>query len=107
MQSLFYLFCVVCVCVWFIGWGVLIAERITQKNISKFNRWYSKITKKFGNGFCLLIVMLICNGCTTTGPVEIRHTCPPMLRAATYNAMQADELADYRIAVEQCKGGIK
>lgn len=51
--------------------------------------------------------MSIVSGCATTGPVEIKRTCPPMLRVATYNAMAADELADYRIAVEQCQGGIK
>lgn len=103
MRSLFYLFRVLVVCIWLIGWGFLIAERITQKNTSKFNRWLQNATNRFKNEFCLLIAMLICGGCTTTGPVQIKPTCPPMLRAATYNAMQADELADYRIAVEQCK----
>lgn len=108
MQSLFYLFCVVVVCVWLIGWGFPIAERTMQKNILKFNRWFKKMTKKLRSGFSVLIATLIVSGCTTTGPVEIRYACPPMLRTATYNAMQADELADYRIAVEQCKmGGIQ
>jgi hypothetical protein len=35
--------------------------------------------------------------------VQIRTECPPMLREATYKAMQADEIADYRIAVEKCR----
>ena len=107
MQSLFYLFCAVCVVIWLIGWVVLIAEQKTQKYASKINNWISKMSSRYGKWFCLLIVMSTVSGCTTTGNVEIRRVCPPMLRAATYNAMQADELADYRIAVEQCKGGIK
>lgn len=107
MQSLFYLFCVVCVCIWLIGWGFLIAERTMQKSMLKFNIWFRKITKKFKNGFSVLIVLTTCVGCAKTTAVQIKYTCPPMLRTATYNAMQADELADYRIAVEQCKmGGI-
>lgn len=106
MQSLFYLFCVVVGCVWLIGWGVLIAERITQKNISKFSKWLKKLTSQYEKGFSALIVMLIVSGCCPNGNVQIKHTCPPMLRTATYNAMQADELADYRIAVEQCKQGV-
>lgn len=103
MQSLFYLFCVVVVCIWLIGWGFLIAERITQNNASKFSRWLQNVTNRLKNGFWVLIVLVTANGCTTTGPVQIKPTCPPMLRTATYNAMQTDELADYRIAVEQCK----
>lgn len=103
MRALFYLFCVVVVCIWLIGWGFLIAERITQNSVSKFSRWWKETTKKFGSAFSVLIATLIVSGCTTIGPVGIKPTCPPMLRDATYNAMQADELADYRIAVEQCK----
>lgn len=103
MQSLFYLFCVVVVVIWLIGWGFLIAERIMQKNISKISRWLQNVTNRFKNGFWVLIATLIVSGCTTIGDVQIKPTCPPMLRTATYNAMQADELADYRIAVEQCK----
>lgn len=103
MSALFYLFCVVCVCIWLIGWGFLIAERITQKNISKFNRWLQNVTNRFKKGFWVLIVLTTCVGCVKTTDVQIKHTCPPMLRTATYNAMQTDELADYRIAVEQCK----
>lgn len=35
--------------------------------------------------------------------MQIKPVCPPMLREATYKAMQADEVADYRIAVEKCR----
>lgn len=48
--------------------------------------------------------MIILTGCSLIGnePIE-KISCPPMLREKTYKAMQADELADYRIAVEKCK----
>ena len=43
-------------------------------------------------------------GCCKTGAVRIEvPTCPPMLRDATYRAMQADERRDYRIAVQRCR----
>lgn len=53
---------------------------------------------------CLVVVIpIILTGCASTGSVQIKHECPPMLREATYSAMQADEVADYRIAVEKCR----
>jgi hypothetical protein len=45
----------------------------------------------------------ILTGCVNTTDVQIKPVCPPMLREATYKAMQADEVADYRIAVEKCR----
>lgn len=51
----------------------------------------------------VLLVPIILTGCASTGSVQIRYECPPMLREATYKAMQADEVADYRIAVEKCR----
>ena len=47
---------------------------------------------------------IILTGCCKTGVVRIElPTCPPMLRDATYRAMQADERRDYRIAVQRCQ----
>lgn len=51
--------------------------------------------------------MLICSGCSKHIAAAIEYpSCPPMLREATYRAMQADERRDYRIAIEECKGEI-
>lgn len=105
MQLLFFVFCAVCVCIWCIGWVCLIAEWMQQKNTRKFSKWLRNVTSQFRKGCWVLIATLILNGCATIGNAPIKQTCPPMLRTATYNAMQADELADYRIAVEQCKNG--
>lgn len=103
MRYLFYAFCAVCVLLWLIGWGVLFAEKILQKKQQQFNKWLKNMCKKSEKIFLALILLITLTGCASTGNVQIKHTCPPMLREATYQAMQADELADYRIAVEQCK----
>jgi hypothetical protein len=47
--------------------------------------------------------LLILPSCAKPTSVQIKPVCPPMLREATYKAMQADEIADYRIAVEKCR----
>lgn len=103
MQSAFWAFWCVCVVIWLIGWGVLIAEKISQKKQQRFSKWLKDICKESEKRFSALILLITLSGCASTGNVQIKHTCPPMLREATYQAMQADELADYRIAVEQCK----
>lgn len=103
MQSLFWAFCCVCVVIWLIGWAVLIAEELSQKKQQRFSNWLKEMCKKYGHEFIALTAAITLSGCASTGNVQIKHTCPPMLREATYQAMQADELADYRIAVEQCK----
>jgi hypothetical protein len=51
----------------------------------------------------VLLIAQILTGCCQSSAVQIRTVCPPMLREATYKAMQADEVADYRIAVEKCR----
>lgn len=103
MRYLFYAFCVACVSLWLIGWGVLIAEKISQKKQQRFSKWLKDMCKESKKRFSALILLITLTGCASTGNVQIKPTCPPMLREATYQAMQADELADYRIAVEQCK----
>lgn len=50
-----------------------------------------------------VIALFLLAGCARTTSVQIKPVCPPMLREATYKAMQADEVADYRIAVEKCR----
>lgn len=103
MQSLFWGFFLLCFVVWLIGWAVLFAEKISQKKQQQFNKWLKDMNKELKKRFSALILLITLTGCASTGSVQIKHTCPPMLREATYQAMQADELADYRIAVEQCK----
>lgn len=103
MQSLFWAFCCVCVVIWLIGWVVLIAEKTSLKKQQKFSAWLMKMVNELEKRCLALLLLITLSGCASTGNVQIRHTCPPMLREATYQAMQADELADYRIAVEQCK----
>lgn len=49
------------------------------------------------------IIIICLTGCCQNTSVQIKPVCPPMLREATYKAMQADEVADYRIAVEKCR----
>jgi hypothetical protein len=56
-----------------------------------------------GKRFCLLLIPTILCSCCPVTSVQIKTECPPMLREATYKAMQADEIADYRIAVEKCR----
>lgn len=103
MLYLFYVFCAACVLLWLIGWAVLIAEELSQKKQQQLNKWLKEMCKKYGRELLALTAAITLSGCANTGNVQIKHTCPPMLREATYQAMQADELADYRIAVEQCK----
>lgn len=103
MQSVFWAFCCVCVVIWLIGWVVLIAEEISQKKQRKFSKWLKELVTESERRFSVLLLLITLTGCASTGNVQIKHTCPPMLREATYQAMQPDELADYRIAVEQCK----
>lgn len=103
MRYLFYAFCAACVLLWLIGWAVLIAEELSRKKQQRLNSWLKEMCKKYGHELLALTAAITLSGCASTGNVQIKHTCPPMLREATYQAMQADELADYRIAVEQCK----
>lgn len=106
MRFLLWLFCVVVVCIWLIGWGIVIAERMPRKLKYRLLRLNRTIARKLCDGFWPLLMLIICSGCaqTTCVPIEV-PSCPPMLRRATYNAMQADERRDYRIAVEQCNKG--
>lgn len=92
-----------CFVVWLIGWVLLFAEKISQKKQQRFIKWLKDMCKESEKRFSALILLITLTGCASTGNVQIKHSCPPMLREATYQAMQADELADYRIAVEQCK----
>ena len=103
MQSVFWAFCCVCVVIWLIGWVVLIAEKLSLKKQQKFSEWLTRMVNELERRCLALLLLITLTGCASTGSVQIKHTCPPMLREATYQAMQADELADYRIAVEQCK----
>lgn len=49
-------------------------------------------------------ILFLLSGCAKTGNAPIEYpSCPPMLREATYRAMQADERRDYRIAIESCR----
>lgn len=103
MQYLFWGFCALCVLGWLIGWAVLIAEKMSRKRKQRFLRWLQTAANQYGKKFSALLAAITLTGCASTGCVPNKPTCPPMLREATYRAMQPDELADYRIAVEQCK----
>ena len=106
MQYLFWLFASVCVVVWLIGWVVLIAEQIEQKYNLKFSKWLTEMIEKSSKWLCLFLMTQTLLGCcpNINAPIEY-PSCPPMLREATYKAMQADERRDYRIAIEKCKTG--
>lgn len=82
----------------------LVAEWILSWNAKPKSVKQSRRKKRLPTACWLLLMTLICSGCAnnTCVPIEV-PSCPPMLRAATYNAMQADERRDYRIAVESCK----
>lgn len=106
MQYVFLFFCAVCVVIWLIGWVILIAEQIQQKYNLKFSKWLTEMIEKSSKWLCLFLTVTICSGCAKTGCAPIEYpSCPPMLREATYKAMQADERRDYRIAIEKCKTG--
>ena len=96
-------FCVVLGVFWLIGWGLVFADWIKQKLSWKRKKTIVRLRKALQNGLWAIAAATILTGCCSTGNVVIEHDCPPMLRAATYQAMQADELADYRIAVEKCQ----
>lgn len=106
MQLLFFLFLSLCVGIWLIGWVCLIAEYNNEKIKWKPLRIFQTKIKKFIKWLCLCLILTICTGCSQTIYVPT-NTCPPMLRKATYTAMQADERRDYRIAIEQCNIGEK
>lgn len=89
--------------IWLIGLVALCVEKMSQRKQSKFNKWFKSLTKELQKKYWVLPIAIICNGCCQHTAVQIKPTCPPMLREATYRAMQADEIADYRIAVEKCK----
>lgn len=89
--------------IWLIGWVFLIAEKISQQNQAKFSKWFKKLIEQSEKMFCLLVIVSTLPSCCPNTSVQIRSECPPMLREATYKAMQADEIADYRIAVEKCR----
>ena len=106
MRYLFWLFAFVCVGVWLIGWALVIAERLEQKYNLKFSKWLSEMTEKYSRWLCLFLTMITLSSCCQNGNAPIEYpSCPPMLREATYKAMQADERRDYRIAIEKCKVG--
>lgn len=102
-QSLFWGVCSVAVITWLLGWACLIAEKILQRKQTKFSKWFKNLIEQSQKGFCLILTLITCVGCVKTTSVQIKPACPPMLREATYKAMQADEIADYRIAVEKCR----
>lgn len=102
-QSLFLLFCAVVFALWLIGWGILIAEKMSQRKQRKFSKWFKSLIETLEGKYLVLLIPIILTGCVSSGSVQTRIECPPMLREATYRAMQADEVADYRIAVEKCK----
>lgn len=106
MRYVFLFLCAVCVVIWLIGWGLVIAEQIEQKYNLKFSKWLSEMTEKYSRWLCLFLMTQTLLGCcpNTSAPIEY-PSCPPMLREATYKAMQADERRDYRIAIEKCKIG--
>lgn len=64
----------------------------------------SRRKNKFSKGFCLFLIAITLTSCSRhiCVPIEV-PSCPPMLREATYRAMQADERRDYRIAIESCR----
>lgn len=102
-QLLFWFVCSLALGLWLFGWACLIAEKLWQKKQTEFSKWFRNLVEQSSRRFCLLVTATILTGCAGTGDVQIRTECPPMLREATYKAMQADEVADYRIAVEKCK----
>lgn len=102
-QLLFWFVCSLAVGLWLFGWACLIAEKVLQKKQTKFSKWFKSLVEQSEKRFCLLATLIICSGCCPSSNVQIRTECPPMLREATYKAMQADEVADYRIAVEKCR----
>ena len=102
-KSLFWLLCVLVVFIWLIGWVALFAEKILQTKQTKFNKWFKSLIEQSQKRYWLLLIASILTGCVNTTSVQIKPVCPPMLREATYKAMQADEIADYRIAVEKCR----
>jgi hypothetical protein len=89
--------------IWLIGWVALFAEKILQTKQTKFNKWFKSLIEQSQKRYWVLLIVPILTGCVNTTDVQIKPVCPPMLREATYKAMQADEIADYRIAVEKCR----
>lgn len=103
MESLLLLFCscalgLGCFVLVLSGVSWMLSKRKKPKSVRKSRR-----KRKFHVGCWLFLMILTLNGCakTTCVPIEV-PTCPPMLRDATYRAMQADERRDYRVAVELC-----
>ena len=103
LKLLFWLVCAGLVGIWLTGWACLIAEKILQRKQTKFSKWFKNLIEQSQKRFCLILTLITCVGCARTTSVQIKPVCPPMLREATYKAMQADEIADYRIAVEKCR----
>ena len=104
MQLLFWLFLVLVVVISLIGWGCLIVEKIQQKRQIKRLQPSEQLKRKLKHGLWGLLMLTILTGCCANTGVRIEiPSCPPLLREATYKAMQADERRDYRIAVEKCQ----
>lgn len=91
------------VAIWLTGWVFLIAEKILRTRETRFNKWFKNLIESSQKRYWALAILLILPSCVNTTSVQIKPVCPPMLREATYKAMQADEVADYRIAVEKCR----
>ena len=102
-QLLFWFVCSLALGLWLFGWACLIAEKLWQKKQTEFSKWFKSLVEQSEKRFCLLVTLIICSGCCPNTGVQTKIECPPMLREATYKAMQADEVADYRIAVEKCR----
>lgn len=91
------------VAIWLTGWVFLIAEKILRTRETRFNKWFKNLIETSQKRYWVLVIVPILTGCCQNTSVQIKPVCPPMLREATYKAMQADEVADYRIAVEKCR----
>ena len=103
LKLLFWLVCAGLVGIWLTGWACLIAEKILRRKQTKFSKWFKNLIETSQKRYWVLLIVPILTGCYQSSAVQIKPVCPPMLREATYKAMQADEVADYRIAVEKCR----
>lgn len=90
---------------WFTEWGWRLADWMRRPSKSKEMKQMQRCVKMLKKKYLALILIVFLNGCckTTVEQIEV-PTCPPLLREATYKAMQTDERRDYMIAVKFCQG---
>ena len=95
-------------------WAEIDGEKMSIGALSKlYNVPHWKLYNRIKNlgwsakkAITIPCVLFLLSGCVSRGCAPIEYpSCPPMLREATYKAMQADERRDYRIAIEKCKIG--